>query len=1024
MSTLDQTNAWLEEFNSDERNSNLFVPSYYYNVSQFNDLVHTFASSKLSILNTNARSLPKHKSDYDVFLNQITNFQFDILTFEETWLDDSLCDLIQFQNYTLVTKHKLGKKEGGGIAIFISNDLEYSTLDITVPIEMQPFFDCLFIETKYGNKSIVIGVLYRSPTFNSIKDFYKFIDPILQSFETSSKEVLLMGDTNIDILKYQQNNLTSSYLDRLISHGFLPKISLPTRVTHTSATLIDHIFHKLSDTKTYQGSITTDITDHYINFICLELNKSNQNSKKEVTYRVVNDETINSFNNDLRTTSWNRILNNNDVDEAYNDFINIYNNLMDKNLPVKTIKFNRKIHKIKPWITKGILISMRQRYKLAMKLKGLHNEDYRLIQLDRYKKYRNCLNSVIRLSKQLHWSNLFKKYEKDMKNTWKLINNILHKENNKNNISTHFITDDNNELKDNQEIADSFNEFFVNIGPKLSNNIKTSPKTPKSYMRPLDMTNSFFLIPTTMEEVDKAIKRLRPKTSCGFDEISPKLLKATHIEILKPLTHICNLSLTTGTFPEKMKTAKVIPIFKSGNKHSFSNYRPVSLLPSFSKVLERLVYNRLQSYFNMHNLLTPCQFGFRENMSTELAILKMQNLISNVLNEKQNAFALFLDLSKAFDTLNHSTLLDKLQHYGIRGTAYNWFSSYLSNRTQFTFYNCHQSATSNISTGVPQGSILGPLLFIIYVNDITNATTDTNFILFADDTNIIFNYGKQMTKTKNQNINKKLEELSNWFSANKLSINTSKTKYMIFHTPRNINSVADYNFYLNGSKIECTNQIKFLGVILTDTLSWKEHINDKSNKISKTVGIMSRLKYELPSKTLLSIYNSLIAPHLNYSVVAWGDSPDTHLKRMRILQKRALRIIDKKPYNSHTNPLFYKYSILKLNDLYTFRCSLLYHKSLRNGLPTYFSSLLKTNENTHEHFTRGRNNIHVNLVQSELGKQNFNYKIAFVWNKLDDTIKKERLDTVSSFTKKLKRYLIVEYSKPCQIQNCTNCYRN
>lgn len=1026
MATPDQTITWLENFNDDhvENSRPMFSPSHYYDIDKFNELTESLSSKTFSILNTNARSLPKHKTEYEVLMNNIINFHFDVLTFEETWLDENLCDYVKFKGYSMITKHKLQKKEGGGIAIFISDKLEYKELAISVPTDKQNLFDCLFIEIEYGRKSIILGVLYRSPSHNSVHEFNNFIDSVLESFKNyKNKEIIIVGDTNIDLIKSENNALTNAYLDSFISNSFIPKISLPTRVTNNSATLIDHIFQKISDVPTYQGTIPVDITDHYINFISLDLTDPDVSLEKNVTYRVQNEASMNSFKNALNDANWDDVINSSNVDTAYNSFIDIYTKIMNEKLPVRTSKFNRKFHKIKPWITKGIITSMKQRYKLSIKLKKTRDLVRRQEEEIKYKRYRNCLNKLIRAAKQLHWTNSFKSCEKDIKATWKQINNLLNKNNNKNDVTNHFITNDNVTLTNANEIANSFNEYFTNVGPNLSNKITPCSRQPSTFLPNLNLVGSLFLRPTSAEEIAKIIQKFKSKSSYGYDEISPKMLKSTFQPILRPLTHICNLSLRNGIFPDQMKLAKVIPIHKNGPKSSFTNYRPVSLLPTFSKILERLVYNRLQNYLKTNDLLTPCQFGFRENLSTDLAILKLQDLISRTLNKKHKALGLFLDLSKAFDTLNHHTLLDKLYHYGIRGIAHKWFSSYLYGRKQFTYFKQIRSDTLHISTGVPQGSILGPLLFILYINDIAQTASNAQFIIFADDTNIIFPFEKSITPSINQNINDQLKEISDWFSANKLSINVSKTKFMIFHTPRSSVNEANLDFYLNGSQIERVHQIKFLGVILTDTLNWKNHIDGTANKISRIAGIMNKLKHELPSNILFTIYNSLVVPYLNYSLIAWGNSPNSTINRIQVLQKKVMRIIDKKRYNSHTTHSFHKYKSLKLADLYQFRSCLLYYRALNNYLPSYFKDTLKANETTHYHSTRGRANIHINSVQSQIGKQCLNYKIAQSWNSLPEDIKSHRTASIHIFTSKLKTFFINKYSLPCTIRNCYICNR-
>ena len=326
-----------------------------------------------------------------------------------------------------------------------------------------------------------------------------------------------------------------------------------------------------------------------------------------------------------------------------------------------------------------------------------------------------------------------------------------------------------------------------------------------------------------IEDTEKLIKSLKSKDSFGYDGISMKLIKSISQGILLPLTFILNQSLLTGIFPDSLKIAKVIPVHKKENRELMDNYRPVSLLNAFSKVFERAAYNQLYKYFQDNDLFYTHQYGFRTQHSTELASNELIDMIYKDLDDKKNPIVVYMDLSKAFDTLDHKMLISKLKYYGIQGAALNWFTNYLENRQQYVEVNGHKSSCLPLTTGVPQGSILGPLLFLIYMNDIPNSSDIFNFLLFADDTSL-----KSCLDIKKANfslshtediINRELQKVHDWLAVNKLSLNVKKTKFMVFHTSQKDIKAYIPKLKIGGGDIERVTNFNFLGLKLNEKMS-------------------------------------------------------------------------------------------------------------------------------------------------------------------------------------------------------------
>jgi hypothetical protein len=508
-----------------------------------------------------------------------------------------------------------------------------------------------------------------------------------------------------------------------------------------------------------------------------------------------------------------------------------------------------------------------------------------------------------------------------------------------------------------------------------------------------------FLTPTHPMEIYKTIISLKSKKSSGHDNLSATFLKEIDAEMSYPLSIIINKSFAEGTVPDALKIAKIIPIYKSKEHDLFSNYRPISLLPTISKILEKTMHKRLFTFLESNKLLYQSQYGFRKNHSTTQAILEFVTKTVAALEDKKSTLAVFLDLSKAFDTINHGILLHKLEFYGIRGIAYDWIKSYLDNRKQFVVYNSCKSVEMSISCGVPQGSVLGPLLFLIYMNDLPDCLNNVNNILFADDTTLY--QSARSIDDLYKTINIDLVTLSDWLKANKLSLNISKTKYMLFSNKR-LTGLNNLEVMINNTLLVREQCLKFLGIYIDENLTWNQHIQIIKSKLASTIYAMNRLKHFIPCKYKLTLYFSLIYPYLVYGIPVWGSAYDKHINKLIIMQKKVIRIICGTKYNEHTNPLFCQLDILKLNDIYKMEVCKLVLKFKQNNLPAPLMNIFILNNDIYKRRTRQYTNLHVPKCRTTLATQSVTCKGPQLWNALPHYIK----DTPSLTCKQLGYNLV------------------
>ena len=698
----------------------------------------------------------------------------------------------------------------------------------------------------------------------------------------------------------------------------------------------------------------------------------------------------------LNCLNWGDVKASNNVNESLDLFLDKFSTGFELIFPEKMVKFNKNYHKINKFMTQGLLVSRHTKNTLHKNLLLNPTSELSL----QYKQYRNLYNSLLRISKQLYYEENFKIFRKNPKKTWDLLNEVTSRSCKKNVITE--ISMDGAKISNPKTIANNFNNFFTSIGSTISDSVRTTGKNPCDYIPNPKNKQIFDIGNTGPIHVLDIIKSLPTKNSADLMGISSSLIKFVCNEICSPLSHIFNLSLNQGIFPEKLKLSRTVPIHKAGDKLNIDNYRPISLVSTISKILEKMVSINLTNYLQINKLISPFQFGFQKNLRTEHNLLNVTNFIGNALNNKEFCIGIFFDLKKAFDVVNHDILLKKLEKFGIVGNNLNWFKTYLSNRMQLVDINGSLSDSKHVNCSVLQGSILGPTLFLCFINDFPNSTL-LNVYMFADDTTCLC-AGKDLNALINT-VNTEIQKMAFWYRTNKMAVNISKTKYIlfgpkgkntldippIFYNSNDPNTVEDPSFIFEIERIAFSNPdrdlhtYKLLGVLFDENLSFDQHISYICKKLSRANFFLNRAKNFVSQKSLRSLYFALFHSHLLYCTNITSCASTSNLKKITTLQKKAVRILSGAKSRDHTEPLFYSLNILPFDKLVLEAKLKFMHSIYYNYSPPSFANIWRKNSEITDLQLRNNDDFYLPSVKLELFRKIPLYSFAKAWNDLGDT---------------------------------------
>jgi hypothetical protein len=806
-----------------------------------------------------------------------------ILILTEHGLCQNKLEATNINGFSLIAHFSREAQKLGGVAIYSKVELVNSVQAIDISSYCQEStFEAAMVKVRTGKIDLQILGVYRTPGDN-VKPALEILSDILELQEAHFRGTLIIGDINIDRLKPNHKN---TLLEEELSTHNITRYPLPaTRITQNTASSIDCVCYNTPEEVINAYTIHTGLSDHYAQ-LC-ELNIIHEPLNPQISKRrIINNQSLQSLKSFLSEQNWERILTAPDAEGAFNNFKHILQLALDTTCPLRKIKnINKKkqlkFHDNEARALKSVYLEALYKYEAT------GNVDDKRDMVNKKRSY----DLKLRTLRQISTSELIEQSDNKPKVLWEVINN--ERKAKVQNASEMKLKVGDTTISDPAVITELLNKFFSEIADTTLSQNKSSSEDNRAPIYPSGTVcpANLILTPTTCVEVENIINSLKPKSSAGIDEFSSKMVKHCKKELTVPLVSIINKSFECGQFPSALKISKVYPKHKKGPVKDLHNYRPISLVSTFSKIIEKIVLSRLMQHMTQHSLLTDKQHGFLKNKSTTTALIDLFEFIVDQIDNEQYITAVFLDYSKAFDCLGHELLCNKLEDLGVRGLANKWFKSYLKDRSQIVELqhlqsnqvSTYQSSPKQMTRGVPQGSVLGPILFILVTNDFPSLmqSQNTNTVMYADDTTLLIN--NNTANEQSHHIKTAMNTAIQYSKMNDLAINPTKTTQIHFSTKKDqVPSV---------SGITEANQTKFLGIVLDSKLTWTEHIDHLCKKISTGIYVVRRIKWIAGLAAAKTAYFALVESHIRYGLLVWGGTSIHNLNRILLLQKKAVRTL-------------------------------------------------------------------------------------------------------------------------------------